>query len=74
MKTYADILNSMNSDLKEVTIEVKKLESNLFNTSDIVHYLNTSNKQEQIKAIYFSFFSYCLRQNFDLNTEFKKKG
>lgn len=70
MKTYADILNSMNRDLKEATAEVKKLENNLFDTNDIIKYLNIYNRQEQFKEIYFSFFTYCLRQNFDLNKEF----
>ena len=70
MRTYADILNSMNRDLKEATAEVKKLENNLFDTNDIIKYLNTYNRQEQFKEIYFSFFTYCLRQNFDLNKEF----
>jgi hypothetical protein len=70
--TYADILNSMNRDLKEATAEVKKLENNFVDTSDIIHYLNTHHKEEQFKEIYFSFFTYCLRQNFDLNKEFSK--
>ena len=70
MRTYADILNSMNRDLKEATAEVKKLENNLFDTNDIIKYLNTYNRQEQFKEIYFIFFTYCLRQNFDLNKEF----
>lgn len=69
MRTYADALNSMNADLKEATAKVKKLENNLFDTSDIIQYLNSYNNQEQIKEIYFSFLSYCVRQNFDLDKE-----
>lgn len=72
MKTYADILNSMNRDLKEATAEVNKLENNFSNSPEIIHYLNAYNKQEHIKEIYFSFFTYCLRQNFDINKEFLK--
>lgn len=69
MRTYAEALNEMNADLKEATAEVKKLENNLFDENDIVKYLNTYNYEQQIKEIYFSFFSYCLRQNFDLDKE-----
>jgi len=70
MKTYADILNSMNSDLKEATAEVEKFENNFSDTPEIINYLNACNKEEQIKEIYFSFFSYCIKQNFDLNSNF----
>lgn len=70
MITYADVLNSMNAELKDATAEVKKLENNFVNTLDIIYYLNTHNKEEEIKEGYFSFFSYCVRQNIDLNKEF----
>ena len=70
MKTYADILNTMNADLKAVTAEVKKLENNFVDTTEIIHYLKTYNEEELIKEGYFSFFSYCVRQNIDLNKEF----
>lgn len=70
MKTYADILNSMNAELKQATAEVNKLENNLFDASDIIQYLNTHHKEERIKETYFSFFTYCLRQNIDLNKEY----
>ena len=68
--TYADVLNNMNAELKEATAEVNKLENNFVNTLDIIHYLNTHNKEEQVKEKYFSFFTYCLRKNIDLNKEF----
>lgn len=67
--TYTDILNTMNKELKEATAEVKKLENNYSNTSDIINYLNAHNNEQQIKEIYFGLFSYCLRQNFDLDKE-----
>lgn len=70
MRTYADILNTMNAELKEATAEVKKLENNFVNASDIIHYINTHHKEERIKETYFSFFTYCLRQNIDLNKEY----
>lgn len=70
MRTYADALNSMNVDLKEATTEVKKLENSFVDTSDLIHYLNAYNYERQIKEKYFSFFTYCLRQNIELNKEF----
>ena len=73
MRTYADALNSMNADLKEATTEVKKLENSFVDTSDIIHYLNTFNKEEQIKERYFSFLSNCVRQNIDLNKVFSNE-
>lgn len=69
MRTYADALNEMNADLKEATADVMKLENNFADASEIIHYLNTYNQQEKIKEIYFSFFSYCLQQNLDLDSE-----
>jgi hypothetical protein len=70
MRTYANVLNNMNAELKEATAEVKKLENNFSEASNIINYLNAYNVEQQIKEIYFSFFSYCLRQNFDLDKEF----
>jgi len=70
MRTYADILNTMNAELQQATAEVKKLENNFVNTPDIIHYLNTHNKEEQIKEKYFSFFTYCLRNNININREY----
>lgn len=70
MKTYADILNTMNAEFNKAFDEVNKLENNFIDTSDIIHYLNTHYKLEQIKEKYFSFFTFCLRQNIDLNKEF----
>ena len=67
--TYSEILNTMNAELKEATAEAKKLENNFSDTSDIINYLNAYNNEQQIKEIYFGFFSYCLRQNFDLDKE-----
>jgi hypothetical protein len=69
LRTYADVLNSMNAELKEATADVKKLKNNFVDTSDIIQYLNVYNNQEQIKEVYFNFFSYCVRQNFDLDKE-----
>jgi uncharacterized protein (DUF1015 family) len=69
MRTYAEALNEMNTDLKEATAKVKKLENNLIDANDIIKYLYAYNYEQQIKEIYFSFFSFCLRQNFDLDKE-----
>lgn len=67
MKTYPDVLNSMNADLKEV--EVDNLENNFINTSDIIHYINAYHKKERVKDKYFTFLTYCLQQNIDLDKE-----
>jgi len=70
MKTYADILNKMNLKVSQLADEVKKLENNLFNTQDIINYLITYNEQKEVREIYHNFFSYCVRNDFDLDSEF----
>jgi hypothetical protein len=70
MKTYANILDSMNAKVKQLEKDVQKLENNYFNTEDIIQYLVAYNEHIEVREIYHSFFAYCVRNNFDLDSEF----
>jgi len=69
-KTYAQILNNMNAKVKQLEQGVQKLENNFYNTEDIIKYLMAYNEHIEVRELYHNFFSYCVRNNFDLDSEF----
>ena len=70
MKTYAKILDKMNLKVNQLADEVKQLENNYTNTDELIKYLLAYNKHYEVINIYHKFFSYCIRNGFDLNSEF----
>jgi hypothetical protein len=70
MKTYANILDNMNAQVKKLEKGVQKLENNYFDTEDIIRYLVAYNEHFEVREIYHNFFAYCVRNNFDLDSEF----
>ena len=70
MKTYANILDNMNAHVKKLEKGVQKLENNYFDTEDIIRYLVAYNEHFEVREIYHNFFAYCVRNNFDLDSEF----
>jgi hypothetical protein len=70
MKTYANILDNMNAKVKQLEQDVQKLENNFTNTEDIIQYLMAYNEHIEVREIYHNFFAYCVRNDFDLDSEF----
>ena len=70
MKTYANILDNMNAKVKELAENVKRLENNFYSTEDIIKYLIAYNEHCEVRELYHNFFAYCVRNNFDLDSEF----
>ena len=70
MKKYANILNNMNSKVKQLEQDVQKLENNFTNTEDIIQYLMAYNEHIEVRELYHNFFAYCARNDFDLDSEF----
>jgi hypothetical protein len=70
MKTYANILDNMNAKVKQLEQDVQKLENNFTNTEDIIQYLMAYNEHHEVRELYHNFFAYCVRNNFDLDSEF----
>lgn len=70
MKTYANILDNMNAKVKQLEQVVQKLENSFTNTEDIIHYLMAYNEHIEVRELYHNFFAYCVRNNFDLDSEF----
>ena len=70
MTTYANILDNMNAKVKQLEQVVQKLENNFTNTEDIIQYLMAYNEHIEVREIYHNFFAYCVRNNFDLDSEF----
>ena len=70
MKTYANILDNMDAKVKQLEKDVQKLENNFTNTEDIIHYLMAHKEFIEVREIYHNFFTYCVRNNFDLDSEF----
>ena len=70
MKTYANILDNMNTQVKKLEKDVQKLENNYFDTEDIIRYLLAYNEHIEVREIYHSFFEYCVRNDFDLDSKF----
>lgn len=71
MKTYAQILNEMNSTVNTLAEDVKKLENNFNTTEDIIRYLIAYNEHKEVRELYHNFFAYCVRNNFTLDSTFK---
>jgi hypothetical protein len=70
MKTYASILDNMNAKVKQLEQAVQKLENSFTNTEDIIQYLMAYNEHIEVRELYHNFFAYCLRNDFDLDSEF----
>jgi predicted nucleotidyltransferase len=70
MQTYANILDRMNATVKKLAENVERLESNLNDAEDIIKYLVTYNEHIEVRELYHNFFAYCVRNNFDLDSEF----
>jgi hypothetical protein len=70
MKTYANILDNMNTQVKKLEKDVQQLENNYFDTEDIIWYLLAYNEHIEVREIYHNFFAYCVRNDFDLDSEF----
>lgn len=70
MKTYANILDNMNAKVKKLEQDVQKLKNSFTNTEDIIQYLMAYNEHHKVRELYHNFFSYCVRNDFDLDSEF----
>ncbi len=70
MKTYANILDNMNAKVKHLEQVVQRLENSFTNTEDIIQYLIAYNEHIEVREIYHDFFAYCVRNIFDLDSEF----
>jgi len=69
-KTYAQILNNMNAKVNQLEQDVQKLENNFTNTEDIIQYLMAHKEFIEVRELYHNFFAYCVRNDFDLDSEF----
>ena len=70
MTTYANILDNMNAKVKQLEQAVQKLENSFANTEDIIRYLMAYNEHHEVSELYQNFFAYCVRNDFDLDSEF----
>jgi hypothetical protein len=70
MKTYANILDNMNATVKKLEQDVQKLENSFSSTEDIIQYLMAHKEFVEVREIYLNFVAYCVRNNFDLDSEF----
>ena len=70
MTTYANILDNMNAKVKQLGQDVQKLENSFTNTQDIIQYLMAHKEFIEVRELYHNFFAYCVRNNFDIDSEF----
>jgi hypothetical protein len=70
MKTYSDVLNNMNFKVYQLAVKFEKLEKVFVETKEIVDYLIAFNEHREMLNLYHNFFAYCIRQQFDLDSEF----
>ena len=60
----------MNAKVTQLEQDVQKLENSFTNTEDIIQYLVAHNEHHEVRELYHNFLAYCVRNNFDIDSEF----